>query len=38
MKDLLFTPMGFWTVFTLAFIIILMGYFVYKVMRLSEKK
>ena len=29
MKELLFSQMGFWTVFTLAFIIILMSYFVY---------
>ena len=38
MKELLLSQMGFWTVFTLAVIVVLMGYFVYKVMRLSEKK
>jgi len=38
MKELLFSTMGFWTVFTIAFIVILMGWFIYKVMRLSQKK
>ena len=37
MSDLLFTQMGFWTVFTLGFILVLMVWFVFKVMKLSKQ-
>ena len=38
MKELLYSQMGFWSAFTLLFIIILMSYFVYKMVKLSGKK
>jgi len=38
MKDLLMTQMGFWTVFTIVFIIVLMAWFVIKVNKLSKEK
>jgi hypothetical protein len=38
MKELLYSQMGFWSAFTLLFIIIVMGYFVYKMIKLSGSK
>ena len=38
MKDLLMTEMGFWSAFTILFIIVLMTWFVIKVNKLSKEK
>ena len=35
MKEILLSPVGFWSAFTLAFIFLFMGYFVYKMFKLS---
>ena len=37
MKELLFSQMGFWSAFTLIFILAVMGWFFYKVMKLSKE-
>jgi F0F1-type ATP synthase membrane subunit b/b' len=38
MKDLLFSQMGFWSVFTLVAIIAVMGYFLYKAIKVSGEQ
>ncbi len=38
MRDLLMTQMGFWTAFTIIFIIVVTGWFIYKVAKLSGQK
>lgn len=38
MKDILFSQIGFWSIFTLLFIIAAMAYFVYKMVKLSKEK
>lgn len=35
MKEILFSQMGFWSAFTIVFIFIAMGYFVFKMVQLS---
>jgi hypothetical protein len=36
MKDILFSQIGLWSVFTLLFIFAAMAYFVYKMVKLSK--
>lgn len=38
MADLLMSQTGFWTAFTMIFMFVVMGWFVYKVAKLSGKK
>ncbi len=38
MSDLLMSQMGFWTAFTILFILLVMGWFIYKVTKLSGQK
>ncbi len=38
MKEILFSQVGFWSVFTIAFIFVAMGYFIYKMVKLSGEK
>jgi len=38
MKELLMSQMGFWTAFTILFILVVMGWFFYKVAKLSAEK
>jgi len=38
MKEMLFSQMGFWVVFTMLFMFGFMGYFIYKMVRLSGEK
>lgn len=38
MKDLLMSQMGFWVAFTILFMLIVMGWFVYKMTKLSKQK
>ncbi len=38
MKDLLMSQMGFWTAFTILFILVVMAWFFYKVAKLSGEK
>lgn len=37
MKDLIMSPMGFWTAFTMLFMFIAMGWFIYKLNKLSKQ-
>ena len=38
MTDLLMSQMGFWTAFTIIFMFVVMGWFIYKVVKLSGQK
>jgi len=38
MSDLLMSQMGFWTAFTIIFILAVMAWFIYKVAKLSGQK
>ncbi len=38
MKEILFSPIGYLSMFTLLFIFVFMGYFVYKMVKLSGEK
>jgi len=38
MKEILFSQIGFWSTFTILFILAGMAYFVYKMVQLSGKK
>lgn len=38
MSDLLMSPMGFWSAFTIIFMFVAMGWFIYKVTKLSGQK
>lgn len=38
MKDLLMSEMGFWSAFTILFVLVVMSWFFYKVIKLSGEK
>ena len=38
MKEMLMSQMGFWVSFTILFILVVMGWFVYKMINLSKEK
>jgi F0F1-type ATP synthase membrane subunit b/b' len=38
MKELMFSQTGFWVVFTMLFMFVFLGYFVYKMVKLSGEK
>lgn len=38
MTDIIMSPIGFWSLFTLVFIFIVMGWFIYKMVKLSGQK
>ncbi len=38
MKEIVFSQVGFWSVFTLLFIFVFMGFFIYKMVKLSGEE
>ncbi len=38
MKDILFSQIGFWSAFTIIFMIVVLGWFFIKMMKLSKQK
>jgi hypothetical protein len=38
MKDLIMSQMGFWSAFTMLFMFGVMGWFIYKMVKLSKQK
>ncbi len=38
MKEMLMSQMGFWSAFTIVFILVLMSWFIYKMYKLSGQK
>jgi hypothetical protein len=38
MKEILFSQIGFWSAFTILFILVVMAWFVYKMVKLSGEK